>query len=193
MIEEDDLVAGFTCTRDGWTLLQEKAVKYVLDLVRPSLVVHGGGRRGDEQFDTLCKKREIPRRIYPANNLPRSLLMSLAWNEEWDDDDEEGELEVMKGSPAPGRNLLIIEDSHLVIACPNSDRAPTVQRGQGTWHTVRHTREAGKPLFLIPPNGILLEERMKPVYEWIEKMRPRQHLDPSITGDKPRKRLRTDL
>lgn len=191
MIEEDNIVAGFSCSRDGWTIYQEKAVKYVLDLVRPSLVVHGGGRKGDELFDTLCKKREIPRRIYPANNLPSFLCMPLAANEEYDD--EEGDLEVMARSPAPGRNLLVIQDSHVTIACPNSDHAPHSMRGQGTWHFIRHSREAMKPLFLIPPNGVLMEERMMPVHTYIGLMRPRKKLDPSISGEKPRIRLREDL
>jgi hypothetical protein len=161
-----ELTFGFTCTRDGWTKPQERVVDRLLSLIEPELAVHGGGRKGDELFDIMCRGFGIDRRIYPASNLPRFLCMDLRFLE----DEDEG-VEVMPASPAPGRNLFVVGDADVMCACPATDKRPHSLRGQGTWHTIEETRKAGKPLFLVLPSGLLIEERMVPYKEELSILR----------------------
>lgn len=49
------------------------------------------------------------------------------------------------------RNKLIVDASDLMIATPSNTK--NIPRGSGTWFTIRYTRQVGKSLYIIWPNG----------------------------------------
>lgn len=49
------------------------------------------------------------------------------------------------------RNRHIVRASDLMIACPSGTKE--IQRGSGTWATIRYARKDGVPLVIIWPNG----------------------------------------
>jgi hypothetical protein len=60
-------------------------------------------------------------------------------------------------SPAEplARNKLIVEQCHLLLACPETTQE---EQRSGTWMTIRYARKLRRPLILIMPTGELRYE-----------------------------------
>ena len=57
------------------------------------------------------------------------------------------------------RNRDIVADADVMIACPPN--YVEIKRGSGTWATIKFTRRAKKPLYIVFPNGKIQKERVE--------------------------------
>ena len=56
------------------------------------------------------------------------------------------------------RNRDIVAQADTMLACPSN--YTEIKRGSGTWATIKFSRRAKKPLYIIFPDGTILEENM---------------------------------
>jgi hypothetical protein len=123
---------GFTGNRHGLRKDQEEQIKLILDKYDNMIISHGDCIGSDTDFHKLCvnykethldKKIEI--HIYPPNN-PKL----RAFNE--------GDL-IMEEKPYLERNLNIIKNSSILIACPIDKNKEELR--SGTWSTIRQAKK----------------------------------------------------
>lgn len=134
---------GFTGTRQGMTPLQKAALVELLSGMAAGKVVaahHGGCVGADIEFDQLWG-RHGPRDgtvvVHPSN------LKSCQghWRSSAFVREEKAPLE---------RNRDIVAETDLLIATPKESMS--VLRS-GTWATIRYAKQAGKPIYVIYPDG----------------------------------------
>ncbi|MEO5927676.1 MAG: hypothetical protein ABIP96_03330 [Patescibacteria group bacterium] len=100
-----------------------------------TLAVHGGAPGADTSFDAFCAGIGIRRRLYPAS---KSSSKSSTAEEK------------MPVEYPLDRNKKIARDCDIMLAAPFEDQE--IIRS-GTWSTVRYSRKAGKPIYIIQRNG----------------------------------------
>jgi len=103
--------------------------------------LHGDCVGADADFDAICKRRAIPVKIRPAS-VPgmRAGCDSGA---------------IAEPRPPLVRNREIVADSELLIACPRT-REEVLR--SGVWATIRAMRRDGGPVYLVAPDGTLVDE-----------------------------------
>ncbi len=131
---------GFTGNRYGLKQDQVEQIKLILDKYNNIIVIHGDCVGSDTDFHNLCIKyretnlnKNINIHIYPPNN--PSLR---AFNK--------GDL-LMKEEPYLKRNLNIIKNSDILIACP-IDKNKEILRS-GTWSTIRQAKKKNLPTYIF--------------------------------------------
>jgi len=127
---------GFTGTRRGMTLAQQKAVASLVDKTKPKLALHGDCVGADADFHQICF-RKCPIQIYPSN-IPKQRAFCA------------GAERVFSPEDPLMRNRSIVDRADFVIATPGE--AYEVLRS-GTWSTIRYARKRGKRLYVVFPDG----------------------------------------
>ena len=123
---------GFTGNRYGLKPEQEEQIKTILDKYSNIIVSHGDCVGSDTEFHKLCilyKETHINKtimiHIFPPNN---SSLRAF----------NQADL-LMDEKPYLERNLNIIKNSSILIACPIDKNKEELR--SGTWSTIRQARK----------------------------------------------------
>lgn len=135
---------GFTGTRTGMTLAQE--VTFVRLIVGCTVFRHGSCIGSDVRAaflarETLGRAVQIHAHPGPVGNrfMGRSMVDDVRHT----------------AKPFLARSRDIVKLCEVLIACPQEEAE---QPRGGTWHTIREARRMGKAVYVIMPDGSLLEE-----------------------------------
>lgn len=149
-------IIGFTGTRTGMNDDQKRIVRTIVEAYvakfggRDAEVVaalHGNCIGADEQFDDICSDAGIRRMLRPCT-----------WTGTQAGCEHRGAYAIADPVRPLQRNRDIVADASIMIAAPPN--LEELKQGSGTWATVRYTRRASKPLFLVYIDGNLFRERM---------------------------------
>jgi len=134
---------GFTGNRYGIKPAQEEELKLILDNYSDSydiIVSHGDCVGSDTDFHNICVNyrethpdKKISIQIFPPND-PKL----RAFNK--------GDV-VMEEKPYLTRNLDIVKNSDILIACPIDKNKEELR--SGTWSTIRQARKLKVPIHLL--------------------------------------------
>ncbi len=135
------LKIGFTGNRYGLTLYQKEQIISILNNSGDNIILsHGDCVGSDTDFHNLCLEyknlylnKKIIIHIHPPDN---SKLRGF----------NKGDL-IMPEAPYLTRNLNILKNSHILIACP-TDKNNEVLRS-GTWSTIRQAKKLNLPIFIL--------------------------------------------
>jgi len=138
------MIVGFTGTRNGLSITQWKVLANTITRlsIRPQLAVHGDCKGADASFHEEMQKAGVPIRIRPCDIKATRVHCK-------------GAVETFPEEKPLDRNVKIVEDCHVLIACPG--RMVEEQRS-GTWHAVRSARKVKRPTIIIWPNGCIQVE-----------------------------------
>lgn len=135
----DELHIGFTGSRDGMTYFQKQSVHRSLSLIKKrnkttKLFFHHGDCIGaDAQAHLIAAKLGFIIVVHPpTDNTRRAFMQGI----------------VLPPKPFMDRNRDIVNESHLMIACPKT-RQESLR--SGTWATIRYSRNKGNLWNLIKP------------------------------------------
>jgi hypothetical protein len=134
----DDIILGFTGTREGMTAYQKNAIRQMLLDVNVLYGHHGDCIGGDEEFHYLCHEHGIPLIIHPPEDPRLRAFCPDAYR-------------IEEPRPFLERNRIIVNSVNLLVAAPKEDYEPMAGRGQGTWSTVRYARQVGRLLRIVWP------------------------------------------
>jgi len=131
---------GFTGARKGMTLEQKQTVEEIVQsLDGATHCVHGDCIGADADFHDICVSTGLVPRLRPCTYENMRAYC-------------EGE-EVDYPKRPMQRNRDIVAEANVMIACPpNYDE---IKSGSGTWATIKFSRRAKKPLYIIYPDGSL--------------------------------------
>ena len=135
------MTLGFTGTSKGLTLAQRETLSTVLRELRPGTVHHGVCIGADEQFHTISTAFGSRTVGHPGVNT-RGEVWKRA-NVQCDE--SRSPMFFLK------RNRRIVAEVDEVVACPRDYVEQTI--GSGTWATIRYTRQSGKRLTIVWPDG----------------------------------------
>ena len=128
----EQIKIGFTGNRHGLKPEQEEQIKSILDKYSNIIVSHGDCVGSDTDFHKLCinykethQNKTIMIQIFPPNN---SSLRAF----------NKADL-LMEAKPYLERNLNIIKNSSIIIACPIDKNKEELR--SGTWSTIRQARK----------------------------------------------------
>lgn len=131
---------GFTGNRDGINQNQAEEIKSILDKYDNIIVSHGDCIGSDTDFHNLCIEyrnahinKKIIIQIFPPND-PKLRAFNNG-------DILEKEESYLK------RNLNIVKNSSILIACPK-DKNKEILRS-GTWSTIRQARKLNLFIYLL--------------------------------------------
>lgn len=153
---------GFTGTQQGLTLLQKSHLAKILADLAPSEFHHGDCIGADVQTammmqrvrrtfaDTSGEDPETDRKIKavghckiichpPTNSTKRAFFR--------------GNDVVLPEKDYLDRNHDIVQETQVLVACP---KGPEELRS-GTWATIRHARKLLRPIYIIYPDGEVVE------------------------------------
>ena len=141
---------GFTGTRRGMSNPQFDEVLRIVEMLKKTAprtglyqiadisAFHGDAVGADSQFDSICTSLGIVRFIYPSNIEDQRAHC-----------EDRGARITAPPAPPLERNVVIVQHSHIMIAAP----AVNNEERSGTWSTIRRTRRASRPLFLVERDG----------------------------------------
>lgn len=150
------MIISFTGTREGMTPIQMEVIKGIIATHKPTGISHGDCIGADEQFHELAVlagvrnaclrpgmnwKGETPTR---ANCHRKHINLALGVA-----------IDLHEPAQYLTRDALIVSDGQLLVAAPVG---PEVQRGSGTWATVRIGRRAYKRILIAHPDGSITPE-----------------------------------
>ncbi len=135
---------GFTGSRQGLTTAQRDTLTKVLHELAPSEAHHGDCLGADAEFDELCRPLGIAIHIHPPDD-PRQ----RAWR------NSIAPCTVHSVRPFLTRNKAIVVACDLLLAAPAGFKEV---RQSGTWATIRHARNVGRPLIIVFPDGTIGRE-----------------------------------
>lgn len=158
------LMIGFTGTRSGMSSLQLPTVRGVVAGLaflqqrvaahRHVYGLHGDCVGADLHFDQVCRELGLTRHYWPCSfdgNADHSLR---AYTGRIGPDMSPAAIQFGEALNPAKRNQGIVDAATVMIATP-----PTAMPVKGgTWMTIRMTRKARKPLFLVLPDGDLIVE-----------------------------------
>jgi len=139
------MIVGFTGTRSGMTDLQKGSVTKILkEFDADTVGLHGDCIGADNDFNDICAALNFERNMRPCT------IENMRANSD----------AVPLSEPVSPmvRNRAIVKDAKVMIACPPNFE---MVKRSGTWATIGFTRKAGKPLFLVFPDGKIVIERIK--------------------------------
>lgn len=141
------MILGFTGTRHGMTLAQQQTVRRLIHGSALALAVGGGGLTEVHHGDCIgadCQFHHIVRDVNPGIIVivhpPTDHKLRAYCRGD----------EIRPVKPYLTRNADIVTASDHLIATPKS--TSETSHG-GTWWTIRHTRERGKPVTIVWPDG----------------------------------------
>jgi hypothetical protein len=130
------VVLGFTGARKGMTAAQFATFAARLHARPPNLFVHGSAFGADQQAHFVALAAGVHIRLRPC-----SIEAARA--------PCPGAVEEMPDRPPLLRNVDIVDDCTVLVACPSG---PEHARS-GTWATVRYAREVGRQIVIVWPDG----------------------------------------
>lgn len=132
---------SFTATQNGLTARQWTRVWDELIAAKPSAVIHGACKGGDDEIDDVCLRLGIQRVVFPSDHPTKSRLQRCV---------ERGGKIIVAREPmfSLARNPLIVDAGDRLIACPSQARM--IVRS-GTWATVRYARKKHVNVLIIEP------------------------------------------
>lgn len=131
---------GFSGNRNGLNLEQKEQIKNILNNYNSIIVSHGDCVGSDTDFHNLCLEYK---ELNPEKNLiihiyPPNIQTMRAFNQ--------ADL-IMKEEPYLKRNLNIVKNSSILIACP-TDKNVEVLRS-GTWSTIRQAKKHNLQIYIL--------------------------------------------
>ena len=136
---------GFTGTRKEITIAQHHAIHGLLTGIHSHTFHHGDCIGADAEAHKIAYALGYDIVVHP----PLSTIQRA-----WCGQGETG-VTILAPKPYLARNLDIVEDCDILIACSFTDHE--LQRS-GTWMTVRNARVKGKDVHIIFPNGTVVKE-----------------------------------
>lgn len=134
------MIIGFTGTRHGMTVVQNRNMITLLQDLDPEWVHHGDCLGADHQVDLAAQLLDICRHVHPCNIASQRAYCAG---------------EVIESTLAPlVRNRVIVDACALLLAAPDTTQE---RRRSGTWSTVRYARRIGRPIKLLLPDGEVLD------------------------------------
>lgn len=137
---------GTTGTQHGATDAQMLAAAELLGRLQPDEGHHGGCIGWDAEFHQLCLAGGVKAFVYPASGVNFSKRAVCS-----------GAEVTYEPKPPLDRNTTIVDASDVMLACPGE--FDEVLRS-GTWATIRRARKAGRPLYIVFPDGSIKEENV---------------------------------
>lgn len=146
---------GFTGTGKGMTLAQFIATKVLFERLEVSVLHHGDCFGADAQAHRLAVDRGAMVVIHPPTDPKhRAFCGGLDTNLASGPRVYQGVTMVVKPPFAYlTRDRHIVQAADGMIATPKDFHKPTNYRGQGTWTTVRYAQQAGRPIWVVFPDG----------------------------------------
>lgn len=136
----EQIKIGFTGNRHGLNLVQKEQIELVLNEYDNIIASHGDCVGSDTEFHELCMKHKemnpnkiIEIHIYPPNN-----PTLRAFNR--------GDL-LMEEQPYLTRNLNILKNSNILIACPIDKNKEEMR--SGTWSTIRQAKKRNMQIYIF--------------------------------------------
>lgn len=130
---------GFTGNRYGLNQSQIEEIKKIIESHDNIIVSHGDCVGSDTEFHNICVSykeqfnKNISIHIYPSFN-----PVMRAFNK--------GDV-IMKEKQYLQRNLDIINNSDMLIACPVDKNVEEMR--SGTWVTIRHAKKQGMTIHIL--------------------------------------------
>lgn len=138
------LHVGFTGTRQGLTQPQKQTLTALLHRFRETYGAeyfhHGDCVGADITAHRVARDLQYKIIVHPPEN-PSLRAVAEKYHE------------IREVKPYHVRNLDIVNESDVVIACPNSSEEPQTGRPSGTWWTYLQTLKLSKTSCLILPTG----------------------------------------
>lgn len=134
------MTVGFTGTSRGMTQRQRAAVRRLLLELHVTELHHGDCVGADAQVDADANRRGIAVYAHPPINAKLRAFCGSPTI-------------VLPPKPYLKRNWSIVYDGEGLIAAPKDAVQPKSLRGQGTWTTIGYARKAGRRIYLVLPNG----------------------------------------
>jgi hypothetical protein len=134
----ENLSAGFTGTRFGFTPQQREKLRMLLVDLRPAEVHHGDCVGSDEEFHDLT--REL---------LPETKIVVHPPDKDEHRAHKVGD-EERTPKPYLDRDTDIVSESRWLVATPRTTKEI---RRSGTWATIRRARRANIAITIIDPDG----------------------------------------
>lgn len=143
------MIIGFTGRSGGMSEEQEEAVRSIIltdfhwNKKPIAWGLHGDCVGADAEFNKICRENLIPTRVRPCTITGMRAFCEAK--------------EIAEPKAPMQRNRDIVADADVMIACPPN--YVEIKRGSGTWATIKFTRRAKKPLYIVFPNGKIQKER----------------------------------
>lgn len=131
------MIVGFTGSRKGMTDEQKQTVRSYLQNLSPLGTVHGDCVGADADFHDIVQSLGILIKLRPCNLENQRAFC-------------QGAETVFSPLPPLERNIYIIYDADVMIACPDGFKE---KRRSGTWSTIRKAKTSGKKLIVVWPDG----------------------------------------
>ena len=131
---------GFTGNRNGLTHEQKEEIKSILDKYDNIIVSHGDCVGSDTDFHNICVnyKNSYPNKQITIHIFPPSISTLRAFNV--------GDV-LMDKQPYLQRNMSIIKNSTMLIACPTDKNKEELR--SGTWSTIRQAKKLNKEVIIL--------------------------------------------
>lgn len=136
-------LVSFTGTRNGMTDAQKSSFAEIISLLKPVCFIHGDCLGADHDAHNLTKEHSPETKIAIRPCFYKNMRAYC-----------KGDIEFPEKHPLD-RNVDIVEDGELLIACP---KKMTKEQTGGTWHTINFARMNNLSLIVIWPDGTLLTE-----------------------------------
>ena len=135
-------IVGFTGTQSGMVPEQKRQFKEILQIFHPITEFHPGDCIGaDSDAHQIVHEQEIPIVLHPpTNKTKRAFCLTSTIIKE------------LSPKSYLERNQDIVDACSVLIATPEGD---CEEIRSGTWATIRRARKAGKPIYIIWPDGDL--------------------------------------
>ena len=141
---------GFTGTQKGMTEIQKKQLtKYLSDYNNLFIIHHGDCIGADSEAHDIAKRLNGYIIIHPPkDNNKRAYCFQNSFGDE-----------IREERPYLERNKDIVDESDLIIACPNGKE----RLRSGTWSTIRYAINKDKSIVIIYPDGQIISENTNAV------------------------------
>lgn len=136
------MIVGFTGSRYGMNVSQEKRFRQLLFDLRVSELHHGDCTGADAQTHAIARSLGIEIVGHPpTSNKQRAFCSDFA--------------SIFPVKPYLTRDKDIVSYTDALIAVPRSYTMPHNLRGQGTWTTVAYALKLRRRVYVIFPDGTL--------------------------------------
>ena len=152
---QPEVTIGFTGTSHGMTSAQLATVRDLLCRWHVQELHHGNCVGADAQAAVIAKELKIRTIAHPANDVAECFRRYTEADE------------IRPARPALKRNRDIAAAGQLTIATPKEN---VELRRSGTWSTVRYTAQAGRPCYIVFPDGSIQVRKPKSLAERRELM-----------------------
>lgn len=139
-MDDQPICIGFTGNRNGISESQKEGIISILNNYNHIVALHGDCVGSDTDFHNLCvaNRAKNPNKVLKIHIYPPSYsgLRSFL----------KGDV-VKAEKPFLKRNLDIIQDCSILIACPKDKNQEELR--SGTWSTIRQARKQNKQIYIL--------------------------------------------